>query len=341
MRISVVLPVHNGAAHIAEALASVLDAAVDGLEVIVVDDGSRDATPEILRTFADQRLRVLRNSSNLGIVASLNRGIAAAQGVYIARMDADDISLPGRVSAQAEHLDVHPEVGILGGLVLRIDASGRPLEAQPVILPTDPDRIRFLLWWHNVVNHPTVMARRALLEELGGYREAAYPSEDYDLWLRAAERTGIANLAVPLLRYRVHGASISGRRGHSPSGKAEEAAAAAQGRALGRAVAVETVRLIRQPRVLREGGYTREAVAESLDVLHALHERWLATEPRPAAREQVERDITGWIAALALSGLRSRPPLAGTVIAHRGGRSRRRVAAGVVRRAWGAALQRL
>jgi hypothetical protein len=340
MRVSVILPVHDGGAYIAAALRSVLEAGAAGLEVIVVDDGSRDATPDILRGFADKRLRVLRNDSNLGIVASLNRGIAAARGRYVARMDADDVTLPGRFDAQAVYLDANPQVGVLGGTVLRIDGAGRPLEDEPVPLPTDPQHVHFLLWWHNVINHPTVMARRELLEALGGYRETAYPAEDYDLWLRAAERTGVGNLAAPLLRYRVHEHSITGRLDAVSTAKAEEAAAAAQGRALGRCVAVESVRLIRRPHVLHEEEWSRAAVTEALDGLLDLHERWLATLPGPTARGRVAEDIAGWIAALTMAALRADRTLVPLVLAHRAGLPRRRVGAAMTRRALSSAARR-
>ena len=139
---------------------------------------------------------------------SLNDGLDVARGEYIARMDADDVSLPFRLQTQVEFLDAHPEVGVVGARVQCINEFGEDMEpADPV--PLNSGFIRYLLLFANCVNHPTVMARRSVVMACHGYDVDAYPADDYDLWLRVAERTDIANQDEATVRYRQHGGSIT------------------------------------------------------------------------------------------------------------------------------------
>lgn len=208
-RISCLLPVYNGEAFLVEAVESILSQTCRDFELVVVDDGSRDATPDILKAFAekDDRVRVVRRE-NGGIVAALNSGLAASLGDYVARMDADDISLPDRFQFQLDYLDAHPGCVLVGGVArsLQPDGSfggrttgGRHLRTD---LSCFPPRVA-------VAMHPLIMVRRAALLQVGGYRSTFPHAEDYDLFLRLSKLGTIDNPDRDLLIYRRHEGAIS------------------------------------------------------------------------------------------------------------------------------------
>ena len=208
-RISCLLPVYNGEAFLVEAVDSILSQTYRDFELVVVDDGSRDATPDILRAFAetDDRVRVVRRE-NGGIVAALNTGLSASRGEYVARMDADDVSLPERFQFQLDYLDAHPGCVLVGGVArsLKPDGSfdgrttgGRHLRTD---LSCFPPRVA-------VAMHPLIMVRRAALVQVGGYRSTFPHAEDYDLFLRLSKLGTIDNPDRDLLIYRRHEGAIS------------------------------------------------------------------------------------------------------------------------------------
>ena len=199
---SVVLPVFNGGAHLVEAVESVLAQTLEELELVVVDDGSQDDSGAIVERFvaADPRVRLLIHERNLGISAALNHGCRLARSPHIARLDADDIALPDRLSRQLEFLEAHPTVACVGAAVIVIDASGRRLSIMQ--FPTASRVIHSRLPRGNCFAHPSVMLRRSALEDVGGYRFDQI--EDYDLWLRLSQRFALANLPEPVILYRLN-----------------------------------------------------------------------------------------------------------------------------------------
>ena len=185
--VSVVLPACNAAATIARAVASIQSQTLRDWELVALDDGSKDATRFILIEMAqlDPRIRVLRTKS--GIAGALNAGIAAATGEYIARMDADDESAPERLEKQAAFLAARPDVGVVG---CRVEFGGDRARSEGYALHVDwvnslltPEEIAANRFVESPFAHPSVMFRRALVEEHGGYRKGDFP-EDYELWLR-------------------------------------------------------------------------------------------------------------------------------------------------------------
>lgn len=151
---------------------------------------------------------ILTHSINQGIVPALNRGLKMAQGKYIARMDADDVSLPERFERQVEFLEAHPEVGILGSDVIYMDSQGQNIIRMAH--PYDELSIRWMSLLANVFFHPTVMIRRAVLTEYHlEYQSGIQSAQDYDLWVRLLEHTQGANLDRALLWYRVYTESFS------------------------------------------------------------------------------------------------------------------------------------
>jgi glycosyltransferase involved in cell wall biosynthesis len=205
--VSVVLPVYDSETWLEESIASVLGQSLRDLELILIDDGSTDGSPRIIEGWArcDGRVRVERHSTNLGLIPALNHGLEAAHGRFVARMDADDVCHPDRLAREVEFLEAHPEIFLVGTDTVLIDARGR--EFDRTWRETAPDRLATLLPRRNEITHPTILFRR---DPALRYREKMLFTEDYDLYLRLLTRgERLANLPLPLLRYRRHAESIS------------------------------------------------------------------------------------------------------------------------------------
>jgi glycosyltransferase involved in cell wall biosynthesis len=205
-QISVTLSIFNGEAFLDQAIASILAQTFTDFELVVVDDGSTDRTPEILKSLSDPRLRVL-TQPNAGLAVSLNRAIWRSRGRLIARMDADDVALPERFARQVAYLDSHPEVGVLGTGSEEITPAGRVVDR--VVPPAEDAEIRRVLIRRNPFVHSSIMARREVIERMGGYNERLTVAQDYDLWMRAAALTRFANLPDPLVRRRLVPGQVS------------------------------------------------------------------------------------------------------------------------------------
>ena len=215
-RVSVVMPVHNEERFVEQAIGSVLAQTFHDLELIVVDDGSSDASAEILQRLAreDRRVRVVRQERS-GLVQALNRGCALGDGALIARMDADDVSYPERLRRQVEQLERRPALGVIGSWVRYVDAAGAPIGEWRT--PVGPSLVSWALLFGTQLAHPSVVMRRRLFERVGGYPTSSPHAEDYDLWLRAVHHAELDNVPEFLLDRRVHGeqrlGSARGRAG--------------------------------------------------------------------------------------------------------------------------------
>jgi glycosyltransferase involved in cell wall biosynthesis len=209
--LSVILPVYNAAEFLDEAVDSVRTQSRDDLELIAIDDGSTDASLAILgrHAAADRRVRVVARAHE-GIEAALNAGLAQAAAPLVAVMNADDVARPDRLARQAALLEAEPGVAAVSGAMSWIDPAGREFRVSRP--PTGPAEIRATLRRTNCMAHPAVMLRRDAALAQGGYRTGFAYAEDYDLWLRLAERWDLANLPEILLAYRVHPASMSPRK---------------------------------------------------------------------------------------------------------------------------------
>lgn len=202
------MSVFNGQAFLVEAIESVLAQTFRDFEFVIVDDGSTDSTPEILNRFAKQdgRIRIHRHA-NKGRAESLNVGIGLAAGKYVARMDADDIALPHRLERQIEFIENHCEVGVLGGAYELIDVGGQSINV--IRPPLTDSEIRLLMLRYNPMCHPAILMRREVVLASGGYRAALLDADDYDLFLRMADRSKFANLDEIILQYRIHANQVS------------------------------------------------------------------------------------------------------------------------------------
>ena len=201
--VSVVMPVYNAEQFVQEAVESVVAQSLGDFELIIVDDASTDGSGQILSRFGDSRLRQLRNERNLGVAASLNRGIEVSTGRYVARLDADDACAPDRLERQVAFLERHREIAILG-TAARVVGAGATC-GSTWRMAAGPLAVRFASLLRSPFLHPTVMARRAAFAtgELM-YDAELEPAEDYGLWARALRSMEGANLKEPLVTYRLH-----------------------------------------------------------------------------------------------------------------------------------------
>ncbi|TYZ65589.1 hypothetical protein PybrP1_000555 [[Pythium] brassicae (nom. inval.)] len=225
--VSVVIPVFNVAAYVEQAVASIMRQTYQHLEILVVDDASTDATPDIVARLQaqDARVRLVRNAANLGVAASLNKGFAAATGELVARMDGDDVSFPSRIERQVDYLLENPHVGIVGASVLVLRDSAEPASRvhpefalyETAVYPTSPLVTKWRMLFGCFIAHPTVMMRRTVLATLAGtepreyYSTAQSSSEDYELWLRClyAHNLTVQSMGDVLVVHRKHGSNVS------------------------------------------------------------------------------------------------------------------------------------
>jgi glycosyltransferase involved in cell wall biosynthesis len=209
--VTVLLAVHDGEAYVRTALASVLGQTFSDLELVVVDDASTDRTPAILASVGDPRMRVVRNEAQLGLAASLNRGLDDARGRYVARLDADDVAMPRRLERQLARLRATPNIGVVGSAVLELLDASRVGAMHA--MPTLPQEVRWAALFNSPFFHPAVVVDRDVLDRHELRYDASFEeSEDYDLWSRLLEVADGDNVPDPLVLYRVHPEQASQRR---------------------------------------------------------------------------------------------------------------------------------
>ena len=203
--VSIVMSCYNSERTLASAVESILNQTFANFEFIIIDDGSIDGTKEMLRSFEQQDNRILfiENDENIGLAASLNKGIVSASASLIARMDSDDISLPTRLEKQVEFMRKHPNVDILGTSVINKKQSNGELCGES-IMPEKHEDIIKRIFKTTMILHPTIMLKKEVFE-LYGYYDPDRPlgGEDADLWYRIYDKVGWANLSEPLLIYTV------------------------------------------------------------------------------------------------------------------------------------------
>ena len=205
-KVSVVMAVYNGEKYLREAVNSILSQTFKDFEFIIINDGSTDATREILESYRDPRI-VLIHQGHVGLTKSLNKGITQAKGEYIARQDADDISLPERLENQIEFMESHKNIALLGTAAKIIDERGGYLHTRKY--PGDYTSIQKVIREDNCFCHGSVMFKKKSFFDLGGYREIFSTAQDYDLWLRFTENFDVENLPTPLYIRRFNPLSIT------------------------------------------------------------------------------------------------------------------------------------
>ncbi len=207
-KVTVLMPVYNGEEFLREAIASILGQTFTDFELLIIDDGSTDRSREIVAGFQDGRIRLVCNETNLGIAATLNRGLALAGGEFVARMDSDDRSHPSRLMKQVEFLDANPMVAACGTW---LKTFGKDLAVWR--FPLGHDEIKARMLFQNSFPHAPVMLRRdALPADQLQYRPGFPGAEDYDLWVRLMNRFRLANLPEVLYHYRQYDQQVTRER---------------------------------------------------------------------------------------------------------------------------------
>ncbi|MFP4486355.1 MAG: glycosyltransferase family 2 protein [Campylobacterales bacterium] len=204
-KVSVVMSVHNGAEYLKESIDSVLSQSFDDFEFIIIDDGSSDSSAEIVNNYNDDRIIFIKNSSNIGLAKSLNKGIKLSHGTYIARIDADDVMLKDRLQIQLDYMEQNQDIGVCGSGYTMIYRKNKT-----IYQPESHDEIFAKMFFNCPMAHPTVMIRKSVLEESNiFYNENIMVAQDYDLWSRLIVITKFANIKQPLIHYREHQKSVS------------------------------------------------------------------------------------------------------------------------------------
>jgi glycosyltransferase involved in cell wall biosynthesis len=203
-KISVIMSVYNGEKYLREAIESILNQTITDFEFIIVNDGSTDKSLEIIQSFDDERIKIINNEKNIGLTTSLNKALKEAKGEYIARQDADDISLPNRFEEQLKYFEKHSEVVLLGTMAYLIDKKEKIVGKRVVLAkPSLKD-----IFKDNPFIHGSVMFKKEIVNHLGGYNELIRYSQDYELWLRIAKFYDVQNLTQLLYKSRSHDANI-------------------------------------------------------------------------------------------------------------------------------------
>ncbi|TWT67620.1 putative glycosyltransferase EpsE [Posidoniimonas polymericola] len=207
-RVSVLMAAYNATPYLPQAVESILGQTFTDFEFIIVDDGSTDDTPAYLQSLSDPRVRVV-SQANTGLAVALNVGLENCRGEYVARMDADDISLPERLGRQVRFLDEQPAVGCVGCQTAQF---GDAKIGGGLHMPTTHrDICRALDEGRHALVHPSIMARTELVRRVGGYWSMRLVSEDHDLFMRLSEAAEMANVGPVLFQYRVHAGSLNGK----------------------------------------------------------------------------------------------------------------------------------
>lgn len=219
-KISVVMPAYNAEKYIAEAIESILNQTYRDFEFIIINDGSTDKTEEIILSYTDDRIVYLKNEKNMGIVYTLNRGLDIAKGEYIARMDADDISLPERFKTQVQFMDKNTDIAVLG---TAINIFGENIESSIFANSSNPKKAKAELFLSSSLTHPTVFIRKSILHKYAlHYEEEFAGMEDFRLWWKITGCGDIMSLEVPLLNYRKHSTQITASVSEQKTEKAKQ-----------------------------------------------------------------------------------------------------------------------
>lgn len=201
-RVTVLMASYNSERFVADSINSVLTQSYSDFEFLIVDDASTDRSPDILRHAArhDARVRVLWNEHNLGLGACLARGVEAARGEYIVRIDADDLCLADRIEQQVRHLDANPDLDVLGSGAIEISPAGKLGRHRR--MPATHEKIVDSIWACPII-HPAVAFRRQRILDAGNYDSSLRRRQDYELWFRCVQYgLRFENVPTPLIYYR-------------------------------------------------------------------------------------------------------------------------------------------
>lgn len=209
-RVSVLLPVYNGAPFLASSIDSILSQSFEDFELLILNDGSTDDSAAIIRSYSDRRIRYFEHS-NMGLPATLNGGARLARGEFLFRQDQDDLSYPSRITRQVSYLDGHPDIAMLGTWARIFSDSDPAAACRYHRHPTTHAAAALCATFDSTFVHSSVAMRRSAFEALGGYScdPMRQPPEDFELWSRMCRHYQVANLAEVLVDYREVASSMS------------------------------------------------------------------------------------------------------------------------------------
>ncbi len=243
-KISVLMSVYNGEKYLSLAIESILNQSFSDFEFIIINDGSKDRSLEIIKSYPDRRIRLI-DQPNAGLAASLNKGIGLSKGEYIARMDADDIARSTRLGMQVRFLDANPACAMVGSAVQVIDKEGKN---KWIMAHTRTSlETRWSILFDTPFVHSSVMLRRAVLEKTGLYSQQAEFSlvEDYEMWSRLAKKYEVTNLSEILLDYRDNPQGVSHSKRKAQEMQSLAVSAANLSHLIGNPVSLDEARLFR------------------------------------------------------------------------------------------------
>lgn len=209
--VTVLMSVYNGQKYLREAIESTLNQTFGDFEFLIINDASSDNSREIILSYPDSRIHLVDNPENIGLTRSLNKGLELARGEYIARMDADDVSIPERLEKQVRFMEENPDIAVLGSWAWVIDENNR-ITAELRTL-TDFDTLFIEIFFSNPLVHSSTLMRTAFIKKIGGYDEKFERTQDYDLWVRVLANGGkVLNVPEFLIKYRNHLENISTKK---------------------------------------------------------------------------------------------------------------------------------
>ncbi len=206
MFISVLMSAYNGEAYLNEAIDSILGQTYTNFEFIIVNDGSTDNTLAILETYNDYRIRIINSEQNCGLIDSLNKGIAAAKGEYIARLDADDIAMPERLAKQVAYLRENPEIILLGSGAMLMDTKQNSI--TDTYYQHEQHCIPVHLLFRNIFIHSSIIVKTEVLAAIK-FDKDYYLAEDYIVWVQIAQKYKTASIKESLVKHRIHETNIT------------------------------------------------------------------------------------------------------------------------------------
>lgn len=199
-RVTILLPVYNGEKYLQATIDNILQQTYTDFTLLIIDDGSTDSTVDIVRSYQDERISLLQNPTNIGLVDTLNKGIALCQTEFLARMDADDLWEKNKLEKQIQLMDKNSAIGLCGTSVRKFGTINGDF-----IFPITNDTLKVGFLFYCTMSHPSVVYRTSFLKKTGLlYQKAYFPAEDYKMWIDCLDKTTIYNIPEPLVHYRQH-----------------------------------------------------------------------------------------------------------------------------------------
>lgn len=208
-KITVLMSVYNGEKYLRYAIESILNQTYKDFEFLIINDASTDTSRDIILSYKDPRIRLIDNNKNIGLTLSLNTGLRLARGKYIARMDADDVSMPERLEEEIKFMEIHRDHAVVGTFVRILNENSEIIRSLE--RPIEDVKIREFLKIDNCIAHGSVMIKKECLLDVGLYDESMLRSQDYDLWLRISEKYKLANIPDYLYMWRGHNDNIEAK----------------------------------------------------------------------------------------------------------------------------------